>query len=94
MKHPCQGLTGEIKFDSDGFRTHFPLDLMEKFHNRFKKTAVWTEKGGVNYTLTATEMIGQAVMKLQNKTLRVTTTTVRTKVVSFYHQRLCNFFVD
>jgi len=69
------GLTGEIKFDSEGFRTHFPLDLMEKFHNRLKKTAVWTEKGGVNYTLTATEMIGQAVMKLQNKTLRVTTTT-------------------
>ena len=71
------GLTGEIKFDSDGFRTSFPLDLMEKFHNRLKKTAIWTEAGGVNYTLTATEMIGQAVMKLQNKTLRVTTTSVR-----------------
>ena len=73
------GLTGEIKFDAEGFRSHFPLDLMEKFHNRVKKTAVWTEKGGVNYTLTATEMIGQAVMKLQNKTLRVTTTTVSEK---------------
>merc|ERR1719410_2684181 len=69
------GLTGEIKFDADGFRSNFPLDLMEKFHNRLKKTAIWTEKGGVNYTLTATEMIGQAVMKLQNKTLRVTTTS-------------------
>ena len=46
---------------------------------------VWTEKGGVNYTLTATEMIGQAVMKLQNKTLRVTTTTVRTSKGSRYH---------
>ena len=98
------GLTGEIKFDADGFRTHFPLDLMEKFHNRLKKTAVsrylhhidiyniyiicnqvWTEKGGVNYTLTATEMIGQAVMKLQNKTLRVTTTTVRSSRSSRYH---------
>lgn len=74
------GLTGEIKFDAEGFRSHFPLDLMEKFHNRVKKTAVWTEKGGVNYTLTATEMIGQAVMKLQNKTLRVTTTTVSGKI--------------
>jgi len=67
------GLTGEIKFDSDGFRTKFPLDLMEKVRNRLKKTAVWTEAGGVNYTLTATEMIGQAVMKLQNKTLRIVT---------------------
>ena len=46
---------------------------------------VWTEKGGVDYTLTATEMIGQAVMKLQNKTLRVTTTTVRTSRGSSYH---------
>jgi len=69
------GLTGEIKFDSEGFRTKFPLDLMEKVRNRLKKTAIWTEAGGVNYTLTATEMIGQAVMKLQNKTLRITTTT-------------------
>ena len=77
------GLTGEIKFDAEGFRSHFPLDLMEKFHNRVKKTAVWTEKGGVNYTLTATEMIGQAVMKLQNKTLRVTTTTVSEKNTSW-----------
>eukprot|EP00092_Neocalanus_flemingeri_P003937 GFUD01004238.1.p1 GENE.GFUD01004238.1~~GFUD01004238.1.p1 ORF type:complete len:922 (+),score=208.49 GFUD01004238.1:310-3075(+) len=68
------GLSGEIKFDSEGFRTKFPLDLMEKVRNRLKKTAVWTEAGGVNYTLTATEMIGQAVMKLQNKTLRITTT--------------------
>ena len=39
------GLTGEIVFDEDGFRTHFTLDLMEKFHNRMKKTAIWTEKG-------------------------------------------------
>ena len=39
------GLTGEIMFDGDGFRTHFTLDLMEKFHNRMKKTAIWTEKG-------------------------------------------------
>jgi len=69
------GLTGEIKFDSEGFRTKFPLDLMEKVHNRLKKTAVWTEAGGVNYTLTATEMIGQTVTKLQNTTLRITTTT-------------------
>jgi len=69
------GLTGEITFDEDGFRTHFMLDLMEKFHNRMKKTAIWTEKGGVNYTLTASEMVGQRIEKLANKTLMVTTTT-------------------
>merc|ERR550519_873310 len=30
---------GEIKFDSEGFRRKFPLDLMEKVRNRLKKTA-------------------------------------------------------
>ena len=45
------GLTGEITFDEDGFRTHFMLDLMEKFHNRMKKTAIWTEKGGVIFNM-------------------------------------------
>ena len=33
-------------------------------------------KGGVNYTLTASEMVGQRIEKLANKTLMVTTTTV------------------
>ena len=32
--------------------------------------------GGVNYTLTASEMVGQRIEKLANKTLMVTTTTV------------------
>lgn len=40
------GLTGEVMFDSQGFRTNFKLDVMEKFHNRLKKAAIWSEKGG------------------------------------------------
>ena len=54
---------------------------MEKVRNRLKKSVIWTEAGGVNYTLTATEMIGQAVMKLQNKTLLITTTLVIRKLM-------------
>lgn len=37
-------------------------------------------KGGVNYTLTASEMVGQRIEKLANKTLMVTTTTVSLKI--------------
>ena len=40
------GLTGEITFDAEGFRTNFQMDLMDKFHHRMKKSAIWTEKGG------------------------------------------------
>ncbi|XP_023349086.1 glutamate receptor ionotropic, kainate 2 isoform X2 [Eurytemora carolleeae] len=67
------GLTGEIKFDADGYRTDFQLELMEKMRSRTKKTGIWTAQGGVNYTLTATEIEGQMVEKLQNKTLKITT---------------------
>jgi len=31
------GLTGEIKFDADGFRTDFQLDLMEKHRSLYKE---------------------------------------------------------
>ena len=38
--------------------------------------------GGVNYTLTASEMVGQRVEKLANKTLMVTTTTVSIIIIN------------
>eukprot|EP00091_Calanus_sinicus_P015823 TRINITY_DN34602_c0_g1_i1.p1 TRINITY_DN34602_c0_g1~~TRINITY_DN34602_c0_g1_i1.p1 ORF type:complete len:130 (+),score=21.27 TRINITY_DN34602_c0_g1_i1:100-489(+) len=31
------GLSGEIRFDADGFRTDFQLDLMEKVQRKIKK---------------------------------------------------------
>merc|ERR1719495_922533 len=75
------GLTGEIRFDADGYRTDFQLELMEKVRSRSKKTGIWTEKSGVNYTLTSTEIEGQMIEKLQNKTLRVTTALVEPFVI-------------
>ena len=42
-----------------------------------KKTGIWSPGAGVNYTLTATEIEGHMIEKLQNKTLRVTTGLVR-----------------
>jgi len=67
------GLTGEIKFDAEGYRTDFSLDLIEKVRSRAKKTGIWREHSGVNYTLTSSEIEGFMVEKLQNKTLRITT---------------------
>ena len=70
------GLTGEIRFDSDGFRTEVQLDLIEKVRGRFRKTATWTPEAGVNYTMTAEEIGIQLIEKLANRTLRVVTTVV------------------
>jgi len=68
------GLTGEIRFDSDGFRTDIQLDLIEKIRGRFRKTATWSPETGVNYTLTSEEIGTQMIEKLANRTLRVVTT--------------------
>ena len=70
------GLTGEIRFDSDGFRTDVALDLIEKVRGRFRKTATWTMESGVNYTMTSEEIGTQMIEKLANRTLRVVTTPV------------------
>ena len=71
------GLTGEMHFDTAGFRTDFALELLEKQRDHLLKTGTWTPEVGVNYTRTAAEGETQIVEKLQNKTLRVTTTTVK-----------------
>ena len=44
--------------------------------SRLKKTGLWSEATGVNYTLTATEIEGAMIEKLENKTLRIVTATV------------------
>ena len=45
------------------------------------KTGTWAPGVGVNFTRTQTEIEGQIVEKLQNKTLRITTTLVRGKEI-------------
>ncbi|XP_059083828.1 glutamate receptor ionotropic, kainate 2-like isoform X2 [Tigriopus californicus] len=67
------GLSGEVFFDADGFRTDFQLDLLEKRRDHMYKIGIWTPDVGINVTLTQSEVEGQIVEKLQNKTLRITT---------------------
>jgi ionotropic glutamate receptor len=70
-----QGLTGEIVFDNDGFRTDFHLDLLEKHRDSMVKTGIWEPNVGLNFTITQVEVDTQKVEKLANKTLRVVTAT-------------------
>ena len=74
---PAHGLTGEITFDEDGFRTDFKLELLEKRRDLMMKTGVWEPDIGLNFTLTPSQTQEMLDEKLQNKTLRVSTTLVR-----------------
>ncbi len=70
------GLSGEITFDEQGFRTNFRLELMEKRRDNMVKSAIWEPAMGLNFTLTQAEIEEIEVEKLQNKTLRITTAFV------------------
>lgn len=74
-----KGLTGVIKFDHQGFRSDFTLDIIELTRDGLQKAGTWNSSEGVNYTRSYVENQKQIVEILQNKTLVVTTILVRHK---------------
>lgn len=71
-----KGLTGVIKFDHQGFRSDFTLDIIELTRDGLQKAGTWNSSEGVNYTRSYGENQKQIVEILQNKTLIVTTILV------------------
>ncbi|KAH0820074.1 hypothetical protein GEV33_002720 [Tenebrio molitor] len=68
-----RGLTGVIKFDHQGFRSDFVLDIIELSKEGLKKIGTWNSTEGVNFTRTYGEAYTQIVEIIQNKTFVVTT---------------------
>ncbi|CAH2047173.1 unnamed protein product, partial [Iphiclides podalirius] len=68
-----KGLTGVIKFDHQGFRSDFTLDIIELTRDGLQKAGSWNSSEGVNYTRSYGDNQKQIVEILQNKTLIVTT---------------------
>lgn len=72
-----KGLTGVIKFDHQGFRSDFVLDIIELSKDGLKRIGTWNSTEGVNFTRSYGEVYTQIVEILQNKTFVVTTILVR-----------------
>lgn len=68
-----RGLTDVIKFDHQGFRTDFVLDIIELSPAGLRKGGTWNSTQGVNFTRSYGEHQKEIVEILQNKTLIVTT---------------------
>ena len=71
-----KGLTGNIKFDNEGFRTDFLLDVVELHKAGLRKVGSWSSTTGINLTKTFGEDYTHIVEILQNKTLTITTILV------------------
>lgn len=69
-------MTDIIKFDHQGFRTDFTLDIVELGPSGLRKTGTWNSTQGVNFTKTYGEQQLEIVENLKNKTLVVTTILV------------------
>lgn len=70
------GLTNLIKFDNQGFRTDFTLDVIELSPVGIRKVGDWNSTQGVNFTRSYSEHQNEIVENLKNKTLVVTTILV------------------
>jgi len=71
------GLTGIIKFDHQGFRSDFVLDIIElNSKEGLKKIGTWNSTKGINFTRSYGDVYTQIVENLQNKTFIVTTILV------------------
>lgn len=68
-----RGLTNIIKFDHQGFRTDFLLDIVELSPLGLREVGTWNASQGVNFTRTYGEHQQDIVENLKNKTLMVTT---------------------
>lgn len=71
-----KGLTNLIKFDNQGFRTDFVLDIIELSSTGLRKVGYWNSTQGVNFTRSFGEQQFEIVENLKNKTLVVTTILV------------------
>lgn len=84
LKVEMRGLTGVIKFDHQGFRSDFVLDIIELSKEGLKKIGTWNSTEGVNFTRTYGEIYTQIVEIIQNKTFVVSTILVRSFFTRFY----------
>lgn len=79
-----QGLTNIIKFDHQGFRTDFVLDIIELSTTGLRKVGQWNSTRGVNFTRSYGDHQKEIVEYLQNKTLIVTTILVSMMKVTLH----------
>ncbi len=71
-----QGLSGEIKFDNQGYRTNFAVDIMELTSSGLAKIGIWNTTDGLTITRVYETSGGFVEGSLKNKTFIILTTLV------------------
>ncbi len=83
-----EGLSGNIRFDSRGFRSDFDLEIVELKKEGLVKVGTWNQGSGANFTRNFTESYSEIVESLHNKTLVITTILVSNRFLAFFYWSL------
>lgn len=78
-------MTGKIRFDKFGRRSHFELGVVEYFVGKFQKVGSWEPGRGVTRTQSASI---HATDRLQNKTFLVSSRIVSYVIQNLLHVHL------
>lgn len=66
-----EGMSGKIKFDNNGRRTFFTLDVTQLMPTGFRKIGSWDPENRMTYTRTKSEMDRELYQSISNKTFIV-----------------------
>jgi hypothetical protein len=82
------GMSGNIRFDKFGRRSHFKLDVVEYFMGEFKKIGWWETGHGVTRTQSDKEKEEEIQKTLQSKTFIVSSRIVSYVIQNHLHVHL------
>lgn len=91
MQGVHNGLTGVIKFDEEGYRTDFSVELVQLFEEGFKVIGNWNTSSRLQMFPQPPEAIFMDESQLINRTFVVITTLVRKHKVKVIFNRSNNF---
>lgn len=66
-----RGLTGNIRFDNEGFRSDFAMDIVELSANGLEKVGTWNSTEGVNISRPTPPKLDKEGESLHNKSFIV-----------------------
>lgn len=86
-----RGLTGDIKFDHQGFRSDFKLDILELSEQGLVKIGVWNSTEGLNITRPVLPDADSGEENLTNRTFVVLISEVRINTILHLNGTLLYF---
>lgn len=89
LQNEVDGMTGNIRFDKFGRRSHFKLDVVEYFMGHFQKVGWWETGHGVTRTQSDKEKEAEIQKSLQSKTFIVSSRIVSYVTCPFVSPSVC-----